>query len=102
MCVGNAAFVLHKLLYLYLPYCWLHFFSLLAAKGHISMKINFIVDPVGAEVSANLCQEIQNDGKEEVSVFYFCTILSWFPKSGAREELDTDSIFPPCSSPNNG
>lgn len=78
------------------------FFSLLAAKGHISMKINFIVDPVGAEVSANLCQEIQNDGREEVSVFYFCTILSCFPNNGAREDLDTGSIFLPCSSPNNG
>lgn len=33
------------------------FFSLLAAKDHISMKINFILDPLGADVSANLCQD---------------------------------------------
>lgn len=33
------------------------FFSLLAAKGHIAMKINFILDPLGADVSANLCQD---------------------------------------------
>ena len=32
------------------------FFSLLAAKGHIFKKINFILDPLGADVSANLCQ----------------------------------------------
>ena len=33
------------------------FFSLLAAKGHIFKKINFILDPLGADVSANLCQD---------------------------------------------
>lgn len=55
--VGNAAFVLHKLLYLYLPHCLLYFFSLLAAKGHIAMKINFILDPLGADVSTNLFQD---------------------------------------------
>lgn len=67
-------------------------FSLLAAKGHISMKINFILGPVGPEVSANLCQEIQNDGKEEVSVFLYCPV---FLIMEHREDLDTGSIFLP-------
>lgn len=102
LCVGNAVFVLPRLLYLYLPYCWLQFYNLLAAKGHISMKTNFILDPLGADVSVNLCQEIQNDGKEEVSVFYFYIILSCFPDNAAREDLETGPIFLPCSSLNNG
>lgn len=100
--VGNAVFVLPRLLYLYLPYYWLQFYNLLTAKGHISMKINFILDPLGADISVNLCQEIQNDGKEEVSVFYIYIILSCFPDNGAREDLETGSIFLPCSSLNNG
>lgn len=34
-----------------------YIFGLLAAKGHIFKKINFILDPLGADVSANLCQD---------------------------------------------
>lgn len=56
LCVGNAAFILHTSLSLF-ALLLATFFSLLAAKGHISMKINFILDPLGADVSANLCQD---------------------------------------------
>lgn len=53
--------------------------------------------------------QIQNDGREEVSVFYFCIILSCFPDNGAREDLETvyfvaslisqqwiNTLGPPC------
>lgn len=55
--VGNAAFVLHKLLYLYLPRRWLYFWVSWQPRITFAMKINFILDPLGADVSANLCQD---------------------------------------------
>jgi hypothetical protein len=37
--------------------------------------------------------QIQNDSEEEVSVFYFCVILSCFPANKAREDLELGLIF---------
>ena len=47
LCVGNAAFVLHKLLYLYLPHCWLHFWST-GSQGSHFQEDKFHIGPVGS------------------------------------------------------
>lgn len=73
-----------------------------------SQRSHFHEDKFHIGPAGSWCQcksvpgQIQNDGKEEVSVFYFCIILSCFPDNGAREDLEPASIFLLCSSPNNG
>lgn len=58
------------------------------------MKINFQLGPA---VSWCQCKFVpgwfENAGKEEVSVFYFCIILSCFPVRRARGDLEVGLIF---------
>lgn len=56
LCVGNAHLSCTNFFIFICP-IFGYIFNLLAAKGHISMKINFILDLLGADVSANLCQD---------------------------------------------
>lgn len=68
------------------------FFSLLAANGHISMKINFILDPLGADVSANLCQDRFNMMAKRkflyfISVLYCPVFLIMEPKKTWKQGL---------------
>lgn len=68
------------------------FLSLLAAKGHISMKINFILDPLGADVSAHLCQDrfkmmAKRKFLDFISVLYCPVFLITEPERTGNRDL---------------
>lgn len=50
------------------------FFILLAAKGHIFKKINFTLDPLGADVSANLCQDRFKMMAKRKFLYFICVL----------------------------
>lgn len=79
---------------LFAPLLALFFFflSLLAAKGHISMKINFILDPLGADVSAHLCQDrfkmmAKRKFLDFISVLYCPVFLITEPERTGNRDL---------------
>lgn len=69
------------------------FFSLLAAKGYMSMKINFILNLLWAGVSANLCQDRFKIMVKRKFLYFISVYIVLFSWSWSQGRLGTRAYF---------